>query len=108
MSDPTIINPANNYVSNDAPLGTDKLPFEDPPPPEDEDFRSRQLEAEVARRERQSEAFGVRQEDAIKRFKGVNEIGDTPGSALAGDNADTVTGDAGTPVIRDGGEGSTA
>lgn len=102
MSDPTIVNPANNVVSNDAPISTGELPYETPPPPEADGFRDKLIEAEQARRERQDEWGAERRAATARRYKGIESDGDQPGSALANDSAKTVTGDAATPTIRDG------
>lgn len=73
---------------------------EDPPEPEPEDFRDEQIEAEKERQKRQAEKYDEMSEEAQRRYQGVENLGDRPGSALADvdetSGTDTTTG-AGEP-----------
>ena len=61
---------------------------ENPPEPEPEGFREEQIKAEQERKLRLATQFDERSTEAKKRYKGVAELGDAPGSALADRGAD--------------------
>lgn len=54
---------------------------ETPPEPEEEGFREQVIEDEKARKLRAVEALDERSVEAKKRYAGVAELGDRPGSA---------------------------
>lgn len=55
---------------------------EDPPEPEEDGTRERLIEEEKQRKLRAADKFAEREDAASKYYKGVNDEGDTPGSAL--------------------------
>lgn len=69
---------------------------EEPPEPEPEGFRDEQIKAERERQKRQAEQFDQMSEDAQRKYQGVEDLDDRPGSALAEvdetSGTDTTTG----------------